>query len=254
MDIIALSMNKIESIAYDLEGTIVDIELVHHNSDILAAKDFGVELSLEDCFAKLPHFIGGPGDKVAKEISDLSELQYGKLINYSDFKAVKKEHYQRLLKEAVIEPRAGFIDFFYAAKDMRLKYTIGSLTGKDEALFLLEQSGLMNLFGRENIVLREDVKEVKPAPDVWIETARRASVDPSSQIVFEDSPRGIEGAVKVNAYGIGIPVYFAGMPDKSKADQVNALIDAGAKMVFPEWGMINPEYLINYITKPHQEQ
>ena len=239
-------MNKIESIAYDLEGTIVDIELVHHQSDILAAKDFGVNLTLEDCFAKLPHFIGGPGDKVAEEISNLSNEP----ILYSDFKAKKKEHYARLLKEAIIKPRKGFLDFFYAMKeDMGLKYTIGSLTGKDEALFLLEQSGLMNLFGRENIILREDVKEVKPAPDVWLKTAEKAGVEPSSQIVFEDSPRGIEGAVKVNAYGIGIPAYFTGMPEKSKADQAKALIDAGARRVFVQWNEINPYALIENINQ-----
>ncbi|MBS1799308.1 MAG: HAD family phosphatase [Acidobacteria bacterium] len=44
------------------------------------------------------------------------------------------------------------------------------------------------------IVTADDVKHAKPAPDVYIEAARRMRVKPDRVIVFEDSDEGLEAA------------------------------------------------------------
>ncbi len=235
--------NKIEAIAFDLEGTVVDVESAHHQAHMLSARDVGVILSLENCFTLLPHFIGGPDDKVAEEISVLA-AQQGIGADKEHIIQQKKIHYKELLTTLEIKPRAGFLEFFQAIKAMRLKYTIGSLTSMDQALVLLERSGIGELFGYENIILREDVKNLKPAPDVWYATAKKAGVRPENQIVFEDSPRGIQGAFQVGAYCIGMPVY-------NRPDIVKALVQAGAKRVFISWIGINPEKLIEDINDEH---
>jgi beta-phosphoglucomutase-like phosphatase (HAD superfamily) len=149
------------------------------------------------------------------------------------------------LKDVPIQPREGFLDFFSAVRDLGLKYTIGSQLEEKYAILLLEKSGLVKLFGYENIVLREDFKNPKPAPDVWIKTAKRASVAPDEQMVFEDSPYGIEGAVKVGAYCIGMPIY-------NREEVVNELIQAGAKRIFTHWKNI-PTNLIDSINAERQE-
>lgn len=236
-------MEKIKSIAFDLEGTIIDVEHAHHQAHLFAARDIGVELTVEECFEKIPHFIGGPDDEVAKDICKLASLQ-GTQVDYQDVHTAKKKHYQLILPELTIKPRDGFDQFFSAIKKQGIKYTIGSLTNEEQARILLEKSGLANLFGYQNIVLRENVINPKPAPDVWIETAQRAGVQPSQQIVFEDSPRGIQGAISVGAYCVGMPVY-------NRKDTIIALAEAGAKRFFMSWEEINPDPLLRNINQEY---
>ncbi len=231
----------IESIAYDLEGTVVDVEFAHHQGHIYAAEKVGVILTLEDCFQKLPHFMGGPDDQVAKEIAALA-LQNGTEVSHESILENKRNHYELLLKEAEIRPRIGFLNFFNIIKYLGLECTIGSLTDREHAEVLLDRSGVGKLFGNENIVLREHVKNLKPAPDVWYETAKRAGVNPADQLVFEDSPKGIKGAAQVGAYCIGMPVY-------NRPDIISALVNAGAKRIFMEWDEINPAQLIENINE-----
>ncbi len=234
-------MTLIKSVAFDMEGTIIDVEIAHHRAHQEAAKEVGVILSIDDSLRRLPHFIGGPDEEVAKDIAKIASEQ-GIEIDYRQIHESKKRHYDLILPTLTIKPREGFLDFFTAIKELGLRYTIGSLTNEKQALTLLEQSGLGKLFGYENIVLREHVARPKPAPDVWIETASRASVSPDSQLVCEDSPRGIQGAVEIGAYCIGMPTYH-------HPDVIKSLVDAGAKRVFLQWNEINPENLIRNINR-----
>ena len=232
---------NIKACTFDLEGTVVDVEKAHHDGHRYAAKDVGVELSVEDCLQKLPHFIGGPDEEIAKEICLLAQGS-GFKGDYREVLENDKRHYNRLLKEMSIKSRDGFTDFFNAIRAAGFKYAIGSVTNRDQAVLLLERAGLVNLFGYENIVLREHVQRPKPAPDVWIETAKRAGVNPSEQLVFEDSPRGIQGAIEVGAYCVGMPVY-------NKPEVVTALMNAGAKRIFFHWDEINPLALLHHVNQ-----
>ncbi|MEN9341789.1 MAG: hypothetical protein RIQ54_45 [Candidatus Parcubacteria bacterium] len=136
-----------------------------------------------------------------------------------------------------IEPRVGFLDFCNNALAMDLKLTIGSLTPEKQARVLLERSGLTAIFGRQNIVLREDVVNPKPAPDVFLKTASLMDIAPFQQLVFEDSPRGVTAALAAGSKAVGMPVVLCGFT-------VAALVDAGACRIFFDWREINVSALI----------
>ncbi|WP_348266630.1 HAD family phosphatase [Edaphobacter paludis] len=59
------------------------------------------------------------------------------------------------------------------------------------------------------IVAAEDVERGKPAPDVFLEAARRMGVAAASCVVFEDSDEGLEGARRAGMRAIDIREYFA---------------------------------------------
>lgn len=59
------------------------------------------------------------------------------------------------------------------------------------------------------IVAAEDVARGKPAPDVFLEAARRMGVAAASCVVFEDSDEGLEGARSAGMRAIDIRPYFA---------------------------------------------
>jgi beta-phosphoglucomutase len=221
-------VRMVKGIAFDLEGTVVDVEPAHHYGHIAAAADVGVELTIDSAFAKLPHFIGGPDSAICEEIWELSD----KSRPLSFVIERDKWHYHRLLKELTVVPRTGFLVLLEELKKRGIRTSIGSLTERIEAATLLERSGVGALFPREVTVLREDVVNVKPAPDVFLETARRMGIDPSEQLVFEDSPRGVAAALAAGSRAIGMPVY-------NRPEALDPLRKAGVEKIFMSWDEID---------------
>ncbi len=136
---------SIRGIAFDLEGTVVDVEAAHHNGHLAAANDFGLTISLEKAYAKLPHFIGGPDEKVCEDIWKLLDKDIRNRVVVDEILTRDKFHYERLLAEMPIKPRLGFLDFYEKARAMNLKLAIGSLTPEKQALMLLKQSELLKI-------------------------------------------------------------------------------------------------------------
>jgi HAD superfamily hydrolase (TIGR01509 family) len=55
--------------------------------------------------------------------------------------------------------------------------------------FVLDSAGLRGFF--QAIANGHDVARPKPAPDIYLHTARLLNVDPADCVVFEDSPTGV---------------------------------------------------------------
>ena len=68
---------------------------------------------------------------------------------------------------------------------------------------VLEQAGIAGLF--EATVSSEEVERGKPAPDVYVETARRLGVPPEQCAAIEDSANGIRSASGAGMRVIAIP-------------------------------------------------
>lgn len=223
----------IKGVAFDLEGTVIDIESVHHRAHLLSAQEAGVYLTdVPSAIRLIPHFIGGPDELVAEEIVKLSDRQ----VSPEWLLERKKFHYQHLLSTVDIAPRPGFLRVCKEMQDRGLLISIGSLTATSNAKVLLETSGLDKIFLTNCIVLREDVHNVKPAPDVFLETAQRMGILPSEQLVFEDSPNGIKAAVSAGSRAIGIPVYL---------ETVDILRLAGAEQVYSNWDEVKIDEILN---------
>ena len=228
---------SILGITFDLEGTIIDIEAAHHNGHLAAAGEFGLVISLEQAYTTLPHFIGGPDEKVCEDIWMLLDNAIRNRVSVADILARDQFHYERLLAEVPIEPRLGFMEFCEQVLCMGLKVAIGSVNPKKQVLTILGQSGLHGFFDTKNIVCREDVEILKPAPDVFLKTASIMGVDPSEQLVFEDSPHGVKAALAAGSKAVGMPVVIRG-------ETVAALVDAGVCRIFFDWREINASALI----------
>ena len=229
--------NKVQGIAFDLEGTVVDVEAAHHNAHFATAAEAGVEVNIDNAFRLLPHFIGGPDSKVMEDIWELSE----KKVSPAELLKRKQFHYERLLATMDVSPRPGFCSFLAAVKHIGLPVSIGSLTSMVQAKVLLERSGVGAMIGEANIVLKEHVKNEKPAPDVFLETARRMGIDPKNQLVFEDSPRGVQAAIAAGSRAIGMPVY-------NRPEAIEPLRKAGVCMLFMTWSEINADTLIRSLS------
>jgi len=114
-----------------------------------------------------------------------------------------------------------------ARDGVALALATGASVGRMQAT--LDIAGLAHHF-TERAVSADDVANGKPAPDVFLEAARRLDLPPSACIVVEDSPHGVLGAVRAGMTALG---FVGGSHLVGRRDEQGAVLrDAGAEHVF----------------------
>ncbi len=222
--------------AFDLEGTLVDLELAHHLGHLTTARELGLTLTLDEARQRFPSFVGGPDSAVAAELQHAS----GTAMTVNDIVVRMREHYQRVKSGLPIEPRPGALRFLGEARARGYRLALGSVTPREEGNALLEAAGLAEYFVDQYKVFLEDVLEPKPAAAVYRETAIRLEISPSEQLVFEDSPNGVTAAFSAGSFVIAVPA----VSNKVIRDRLEA---AGAMCIFEGWAAVTIEAVMQIV-------
>lgn len=99
----------------------------------------------------------------------------------------------------------------------------------------LEISRLADHFGPRAVSV-DYVHAGKPAPDIFLETAKRMDREPSVCLVVEDSPHGVAGAARAGMLPVG---FVGGSHLKGRErEHVQTLMGAGAIQVFWDLGAL----------------
>ena len=137
-----------------------------------------------------------------------------------------------LKKQKVLPTRVGIFDFLEQAKQQGIPMAISSATARAKVDDYIARSGLGIFFSPRLIITGEDVSHTKPAPDIYLEAAKKLEVAPQNLIVFEDSARGVQAGRGAGAYVIGMPVYYT-------PEVIQELQEAGAHEVYAGWNEVN---------------
>ena len=211
-----------KGIAFDLEGTIIDVEAAHHQGHLATARELGIDLTLAQAIAEIPAFVGGPDRDIAVEL----QRRAGETPPLAWILERMHTHYLELVATMPIAPRDDFLAFLEHARAHGLRTAIGTVTPRAEARRLLSAAGMVDCF--DILVYGEDVAHPKPAPDVYQETATRMGLTPADQLVFEDSARGVVAARAAGSRAIAVPTVHT-------PAYIDRLRQAGATAVFRHW-------------------
>jgi HAD superfamily hydrolase (TIGR01509 family) len=107
-------------------------------------------------------------------------------------------------------------------EQLRGRYPLGLASGAATRMIraVLDQTGWDGVF--VEILSGDDIERGKPAPDMYLEIAKRMGVDITKSVVFEDSGNGILSGCTAGAKVIAVPSYYHRPPDDvlSKASLV----------------------------------
>ena len=175
----------IETVIFDLDGLLIDSEVVWNR----AYYKFIEMKSLPHEPVVSAQFVG----KGLKEIIQLWQERYG-----------LKGNKDKLLEEY----RNVFYDILFNSENFRLmdgaeeliksldgRYKLAVATGghtQEKCSQILKNLGLGSYF--EVVASSDDVKEGKPAPDLYLDVAKRLGVSPSVCLALEDSANGVLSA------------------------------------------------------------
>ena len=165
---------------------------VHYRAWDAAMQKAGIGVSLdEDLFYSLG---GMPTPLVAVKLGE----HYGVTVDGDEVSHYKEELYLDLMRS--VELITPVVEY---AREVAQTKPVAIATGgaAEVAIPTLEAVGLRELF--PVVVTPADVGKGrgKPAPDMFLEAAKRIEVAPTECVVFEDAVPGFEGAI---AAGMGL--------------------------------------------------
>jgi beta-phosphoglucomutase family hydrolase len=143
----------------------------------------------------------------------------------------KDAYFDAALRESGVAVYPGTVEFLRLAKRSGLKTAV--VSSSHHCAEIVEAVGLTDLFD-----VRVDGHEIdrlslpgKPAPDAFLEAARRLAVRPRRAIVIEDALAGVQ-AGRAGEFGLVIGV--------NRRNQAKALREQGADLVVEDLGELLP--------------
>jgi HAD superfamily hydrolase (TIGR01509 family) len=177
MVFLQLPERDFDAYIFDCDGTLADTMGLHYQAWKLALEPHGAELP-EDLYYEW-------GGRPTKEIVEsLNEMQ-GLSMDADALVHIKEELYFALLPG--VQPIREVVEIAQSLHGKK-PIAVASGGGRKSVHSTLEGLGLLHLF--DIIVTSEDYTNGKPAPDPYLEAARRLGVDPKECLVFEDTETG----------------------------------------------------------------
>ena len=179
-----------EAILLDMDGLLLDTEKVAKHAFFYSCKKINFSCSDEE-YAQLTGHGSVLRDKLLASILP-------KDANITLFNQTWWEHFQKILNDEV-PAKEGALEFLEYVNSRKIKIAVATSSYTQSAETLLTRAKLRSFIGF--IIGGDQVRNAKPAPDIYLKAASCVNVASNSCIAFEDSDVGV-----MAAHAAGIPV------------------------------------------------
>jgi beta-phosphoglucomutase family hydrolase len=142
----------------------------------------------------------------------------------------KNELVLDLIRTQGVEVYEGSVRYLHAARDAGLRRAVVSSSANTADV--LRVTGIADLLEErvDGVVAEEEHLKGKPAPDTFLEGARRLGVEPAQAAVFEDALAGVE-AGRAGHFGCVIGVDRVGHADALRAHGADRVVQDLAELL-----------------------
>jgi len=175
---------KIRAVIFDMDGVLADSEPLINKAAIAMFKEKGLVVQPEDF---LP-FVGAGEDRY---IGGVAEKYHFEL----DLPQAKKRTYEIYLDLVPTQLKAfpGVHSLVRTCRQAGLRAAVASGTDRIKVKASLQKIGLAEE-SWDTVVSGEQVKQNKPAPEIFLYTAHKLGIAPEACVVLEDSVNGVRAA------------------------------------------------------------
>jgi HAD superfamily hydrolase (TIGR01509 family) len=186
-------MSEIEAVVFDLDGLLLDTEQVWDEVREALVRERG----------------GRWHDRAQADMMGMSSHEWSRYLHEELGLPEPPEELNRLVVERMEERYRDALPVIDGAVDavrrMAERWPLGLASSSNRPLIdlVLERMGVADLF--RATISSEEVERGKPAPDVYLEAARRLGVPPERAAAVEDSASGIRAAKAAGLRVVAIP-------------------------------------------------
>ena len=200
---------KLSAVLFDVDGTIAETEEYHRKSFNESFKEFNLDWFWDEAIYKELINVGGGKERIMYHIKRAwpEMLNYKNLSKYIDsIHKIKNEIFEDFMKDMVIKPRKGVIRLINELKERKIRLAIVSSSSESNILNLFNNALKININEKFDIIAHGDItKNKKPSPEIYEWTLEKMRLPPQSCLAIEDSPRGMESALRANINVIVTP-------------------------------------------------
>lgn len=181
------------AVIFDVDGLMLDTEKPVIAAWIQAAQVLGRHISPEVGYRTI-----GINEAATKA---LLMNEYGPEFPYREIRQTLERILLEKIEQEGIAHRPGLLTLLDHLDRLGIPLAVATSTGKDIALWKLEKAHIKERF--KAMAFGDEVKEGKPAPDIFLLAAERLGTAPGDCVGFEDSPPGLQ-----SLHRAGIPSVF----------------------------------------------
>ncbi len=204
----------VKAVIFDMDGLMVDTEILCYKGYRDFLKQFDVDLTKQDycyCFAG-------------------KSLQNGLLFAKDYFKQnytveegrdyfIKRE--QELFINEGVSLKKGLVELLEYLKNNNIKIAMATSSGLVRVHDILDKHDVLKYF--DEIICGDMVARGKPAPDIFLKACEKLNVEVKDALVLEDSETGIQASYSANIPVICIPDMK--VPDDKYKDMTSAILN-----------------------------
>lgn len=218
-------------VVFDLDGVIIDSHDQHERSWFQLAEKLGLPLTkaqFKESFGMrnemcIPHVFGWATKEEEDKIAKLGDE--------------KEELYRTLLAEGGLSPLPGVVALVSGLAAAEMPISLGSSTSRKNIEVCFKTTGLDRFF-ESNYTGAEDVSRGKPAPDVFLEAARKIDRSPDDCVVIEDAHVGVEAALAAGMKVIAV----------TTTHPRDTFTDSGADLIVDSLEEVSPGKIVNLLS------
>jgi HAD superfamily hydrolase (TIGR01509 family) len=214
----------IEAVVFDLDGVLVDSESVWDASRRAVVEDGG----------------GRWREGATEEMIGMSSPEWSRYLHDELNVALAPEEINTRVVDRVLGSYRDAVPLLPGAVDavrrLAARWPLGLASSANRPVIdaVLERAGLRESF--KVTVSGEEVERGKPAPDVYLEAARRLGVEPAAAAAVEDSSNGLRSAAAAGMLVVAVP-------NREFPPQPDAL--ALAALTIPSLEQLTPEAILD---------
>ena len=196
------------AVVFDFDGTILDSETAEYESHVQLFSECGATLSIDEWCEGVG--IVTPHDHWFVQLCARAKNPPA---DYEQFLARRRAYFRTRVRW---EPMGGVGELLDELTGAGVRCAIASAASGDWVTGALDELRLTTRF--DAVVTGDQVQRGKPAPDVYLEAARRLGVDPRSCVAVEDSGPGLAAARAAGMKTVIIPHTLSRNHDLTSAD------------------------------------